>query len=116
MDQVIIERASSFLLRQHLDLHNEGVKMKDAIFKEGFKEVPPPVTGEARPWNLRTMRAACKEPRENNNGFSLTAEQVPCATTFSMVSSPGSSWATNGHYPARVSPGVVLSRVSMWFV
>ncbi|KAM7509741.1 hypothetical protein LguiB_008616 [Lonicera macranthoides] len=47
---------------------------------------------------------------------SLAAEQVSCATTFQMVSFPGSSWATNGHYPARVSPGVVPSRVSRWLV
>ncbi|KAM7461581.1 hypothetical protein LguiA_029702 [Lonicera macranthoides] len=45
---------------------------------------------------------------------SLAAEQVSCATTFQMVSFPGSSWATNGHYPARVSPGVVPSRVDLF--
>ncbi|KAM7464322.1 hypothetical protein LguiA_032443 [Lonicera macranthoides] len=50
------------------DLQNEAVKMKDAIFREGFEEVPPPATDEARPWNLRTRRAACKEPKENSNG------------------------------------------------
>ncbi|KAM7465382.1 hypothetical protein LguiB_012944 [Lonicera macranthoides] len=44
---------------------------------------------------------------------SLAAEQVSCATTFQMVSFSGSSWATSGHYPARVSPGVVPSSVEM---
>ncbi|KAM7519196.1 hypothetical protein LguiB_018158 [Lonicera macranthoides] len=36
------------------------------------------------------------------------AEWVPCATTNQMVSFSESSWITNGHHPARVSPGVVL--------
>ncbi|KAM7515343.1 hypothetical protein LguiA_004926 [Lonicera macranthoides] len=50
----------------------------------------------------------------NHTVMVLAVEQVPCATTFPMLSFPGSSWATNGYYPARVSPGVVLSRASMW--
>ncbi|KAM7473448.1 hypothetical protein LguiB_020691 [Lonicera macranthoides] len=48
--------------------------------------------------------------------FSQQAEQVLCATTYPFGEFPKNSWATNGHYPIRVSPGVVLSRVSMWFV
>ncbi|KAM7497591.1 hypothetical protein LguiA_022005 [Lonicera macranthoides] len=39
--------------------------------------------------------------------FPRQAEQVPCATTYPKGESPGSSWATNGHHPTRVSPGVV---------
>ncbi|OIT22919.1 PREDICTED: uncharacterized protein LOC109216953 [Nicotiana attenuata] len=63
------------------DLQTEADKMKDAIFKEGLdeqpeKEVSPApaktvtagaadVVDLSRPWNLRTRRAASKEP----NGF-----------------------------------------------
>ncbi|OIT22920.1 PREDICTED: uncharacterized protein LOC109216954 [Nicotiana attenuata] len=61
------------------DLQTEADKIKDAIFREGLEEQPEkelspvPVktaavsyAGElSRPWNLRTRRAACKEP----NGF-----------------------------------------------
>ncbi|MCD9645963.1 hypothetical protein HAX54_035403 [Datura stramonium] len=63
------------------DLLTEADKMKDAIFKEGIEEQPKkevspsplPATATtltnaadlSRPWNLRTRRAACKEP----NGF-----------------------------------------------
>ncbi|XP_009795808.1 uncharacterized protein LOC107820480 [Nicotiana tabacum] len=60
------------------DLQTEADKIKDAIFREGLEEQqlsPAPAktataavsyAGElSRPWNLRTRRAACKEP----NGF-----------------------------------------------
>ncbi|KAM7489428.1 hypothetical protein LguiB_026912 [Lonicera macranthoides] len=39
--------------------------------------------------------------------FPRLAEQVQCATTYPNGESPGGSWATNGHHPTRVSPGVV---------
>ncbi|KAM7469685.1 hypothetical protein LguiA_007868 [Lonicera macranthoides] len=39
--------------------------------------------------------------------FPRLAEQVPCATTYPNGESSGGSWATNGHHPTRVSPGVV---------
>ncbi|KAM7526653.1 hypothetical protein LguiA_016555 [Lonicera macranthoides] len=72
VDRVIIERALSVLLCWPLNLQNEAINMKDAIFREGFEEVLLLVTDEAKPWNLRTRRAACKEPKENNNGYFLS--------------------------------------------
>ncbi|KAM7486515.1 hypothetical protein LguiA_002524 [Lonicera macranthoides] len=39
--------------------------------------------------------------------FPRLAEQVQCATTYPNGESLGGSWATNGHHPTRVSPGVV---------
>ncbi|XP_004236994.1 uncharacterized protein [Solanum lycopersicum] len=73
------------------DLLTEADKMKETIFKEGMdeqpKKFPSPspapattMTGAAsdaaadlsRPWNLRTRRAACKEP----NGFVAGAGAV----------------------------------------
>lgn len=62
------------------DLLTEADKMKDAIFKKEVSPSPSPLTAPATtltgaasddagdlsgPWNLRTRRAACKEP----NGF-----------------------------------------------
>ncbi|KAM7497422.1 hypothetical protein LguiA_021836 [Lonicera macranthoides] len=49
VNRVIVEKVSSVLLRRRLDLQNEAVKMKDAIFKEGFEEVSDPATDKARP-------------------------------------------------------------------
>ncbi|KAM7497417.1 hypothetical protein LguiA_021831 [Lonicera macranthoides] len=49
VNRVIVEKVSSVLLRWRLDLQNEAVKMKDAIFKEGFEEVSTPATDKVRP-------------------------------------------------------------------
>ncbi|GAB4838237.1 hypothetical protein Ancab_027768 [Ancistrocladus abbreviatus] len=61
-----------------LDLHKEVDKMKVSILCNGEKDIPPPpppppphpavTTGvpENRPWNLRTRRAACREPNVNS--------------------------------------------------
>lgn len=74
------------------DLLTEADKMKETIFKEGMEEqpkkfpspTPAPETAttltgavsdaadSSRPWNLRTRRAACKEP----NGFVAGAGAV----------------------------------------
>ncbi|GAB4853569.1 hypothetical protein Ancab_017760 [Ancistrocladus abbreviatus] len=65
--------------RLMLDLHKEVDKMKVSILCDGEKEIPPPPTPpplpvvvagvpESRPWNLRTRRAACREPNVNNVG------------------------------------------------
>ncbi|GMH23261.1 hypothetical protein Nepgr_025104 [Nepenthes gracilis] len=50
-----------------LDLHREADKMKAAILSDGEKEIgaPPVMVSEAKPWNLRTRRSACLEPRYN---------------------------------------------------
>lgn len=70
------------------DLHTKADKMKDAILREGLEKeeeeegeitpLPPPAKsptpspaetdGAARPWNLRTRRAACKAPMNGVNG------------------------------------------------
>ncbi|XP_059309744.1 uncharacterized protein LOC132060852 [Lycium ferocissimum] len=48
------------------DLLTEADKMKNTIFKEAKNETT--LTGDvdlSRPWNLRTRKAACKEPNEH---------------------------------------------------
>ena len=52
------------------DLQAAADKMEVAIFKNGEEE------GSARPWNLRTRRAACKAPSPSGGGGkSLTIER-----------------------------------------
>lgn len=58
------------------DLQTAADKMKVAILREGLEDVPPPTAAAspseadgARPWNLRTRRAACKAPTGINGAI-----------------------------------------------
>lgn len=70
-----------------LDLRSEVDKMRAAILGNGNHPPPPPPppppeTPETRPWNLRTRRAACKEPLGPNYEMEVvaTAMMPPPAT------------------------------------
>ncbi|GMP58905.1 hypothetical protein CsSME_00022402 [Camellia sinensis var. sinensis] len=58
------------------DLQTAADKMKVAILREGLEDVRPPTAAAApaeadgaRPWNLRTRRAACKAPTGINGAI-----------------------------------------------
>lgn len=51
-----------------LDFQTQVNRMKSAVLSEGSEDIDPPPTRtaeEAMPWNLRTRRSACKDPRAN---------------------------------------------------
>ncbi|GAB2291471.1 hypothetical protein Dimus_025726 [Dionaea muscipula] len=82
-DEVMVEEESIEVVREKLmlDLHKEVDKMKVKMLSEGGeKEIQEPaaaaVMPETRPWNLRTRRAACREPvAANGGGKSLRIEE-----------------------------------------
>ncbi|GAB2219137.1 hypothetical protein Droror1_Dr00006766 [Drosera rotundifolia] len=51
-----------------MDLHKEVDKMKVKMLSEKEIEDPVRAAPETRPWNLRTRRAACREPTINGGG------------------------------------------------
>ncbi|XP_060184459.1 uncharacterized protein LOC132614110 [Lycium barbarum] len=68
------------------DLLTEADKMKETIFKEAKNETT--LTGAvdlSRPWNLRTRRAACKEP----NGHVIVAGRFAGDSSVAGDSSAG---------------------------
>ncbi|KAL8140078.1 hypothetical protein V2J09_006099 [Rumex salicifolius] len=58
-------------------------RLRSAVLSEGSEEIEPPPTRtaeEARPWNLRTRRSACKDPSANgvsNGRIPRVDEQKP---------------------------------------
>ncbi|KAL3338556.1 hypothetical protein AABB24_027604 [Solanum stoloniferum] len=113
------------------DLLTEADKMKETIFKEGMDEqpkkfpLPAPATTMtvalsaadlSRPWNLRTRRAACKEP----NGFVAGAGAVAGGNgggskgglkiDTNRTNAPASGAASVGEKRQRVKFSVPLSR------
>ncbi|GAB2267443.1 hypothetical protein Dimus_002426 [Dionaea muscipula] len=83
------EEESIEVVRQKLmlDLHKEVDQMKVKMRCDGGgeKEIEEPmveavaaaVTLESRPWNLRTRRAACKEPIVNSGGGKILKTEQP---------------------------------------
>ncbi|XP_057508181.1 uncharacterized protein LOC130791085 [Actinidia eriantha] len=77
-----------------VDLQAATDKMKVAILTEGLKESPPAppavdaAEGEAaRPWNLRTRRAACKAPDGGGGGGAKSSRIEERKSNFSPLRS-----------------------------
>ncbi|XP_059308742.1 uncharacterized protein LOC132059915 [Lycium ferocissimum] len=89
------------------DLLTEADKMKNTIFKEAKNETT--LTGAvdlSRPWNLRTRRAACKEP----NGYVIVAGE---SAGDSSVAGKVAGDSSAGEKRERVKFSVPLSRKEM---
>lgn len=83
------------------DLQTAADRMKDAILREGLEEQEPPAATNAssandalRPWNLRTRRAACKEPPTNGISYGGGGGMSFQADVLKPISSPLKTEAT----------------------
>ncbi|KAL8152494.1 hypothetical protein V2J09_010254 [Rumex salicifolius] len=89
-----------------IDLQTEVDKIKNAILAEGGDvetdprpPLPPPVDSAAedpRPWNLRTRRAACREPHGNSGGDEPRLTASPPAAKLPRVRSDWDTERGNG--------------------